>query len=105
MTRNNNTESHLEFLSPTTETNDKNSTHTDSKDEAPRQQTRSYKDAMNSPERKHWRDSMDYKLTKLEEVNTWSKINETNVPQGAQILLGMWVHLVKNLEAGEQKFR
>ena len=48
---------------------------------------------------------MDYELNKLKEMNTWSKINETNVPQGAQILLGMWVHLVKNLEAGEQKFR
>ena len=48
---------------------------------------------------------MDYKLTKLEEMNTWSQIDKTDIPQGAQILLGMWVHLVKNLEVGDQKFR
>jgi len=36
MTRKDNTESHMEFLSQTTETNDENDTHTDAKDEAPR---------------------------------------------------------------------
>jgi len=36
MSRNDNTESHMEFLSQTTETNDENDTHTDAKDEAPR---------------------------------------------------------------------
>ena len=48
---------------------------------------------------------MDYKLAKLEEMNMWSKIDEYDVPQSKQILLGMWVHLVKNLESGEKKFR
>jgi len=48
---------------------------------------------------------MDYKLNKLKDMNMWSKIDETDVPHRAQILPGMWVHMVKNLEAGEQKFR
>lgn len=47
---------------------------------------------------------MDYKLTKLEEMNMWSEIDETDVPQGIQILPGMWVNIVKNLETGERKF-
>jgi len=54
---------------------------------------------------KAYKDTMDYKLTKLKEMNTWSEIDKTDVPQGAQILPGMWIHLVKNLEVGEQKFR
>src|SRR5882724_6417404 len=66
---------------------------------------KAYKDAMNSPEGKDWKGAMNYKLTKLEEINTWSKMDETDVPQGAQILQGMWVHLVKNLELGEQKLK
>ena len=66
---------------------------------------RAYKDAMNSPEGKQWRDTMDYELNKLKEMNMWSKIDEIDVPQRAQILPGMWVHMVKNLEVGEQKFR
>ena len=52
-----------------------------------------------------YKDAMDYKLNKLEEMNMWSEIDEIDVPQRAQILLGMWVHMVKNLEVGEQKFR
>ena len=48
---------------------------------------------------------MDYELNKLEEMNMWSEIDETDIPNRAQILLGMWVHMVKNLEVGEQKFR
>ena len=39
--RNDNTESHLEFPSQTSETNDTKNTHTDAKDGAPRQRTRS----------------------------------------------------------------
>jgi len=66
---------------------------------------KAYKDTVNSLEGKQWRDTMDYKLIKLEEMNTWSEIKNTNIPQGAQILPGMWLHLVKNLEVGEQKFR
>jgi len=38
-------------------------------------------------------------------MNTWSEIDESDIPQEAQILLGMWVHLIKNLELGDQKFR
>src|SRR5882724_12809062 len=60
---------------------------------------------MNSPEGKLWKDIMDYELTKLEEMNMWSEIDKANVPQEAQILPGMWVHLIKNLESGDQKFR
>jgi len=48
---------------------------------------------------------MDYELAKLEEMNTWSDIEESNIPQDKQILPGMWVHLVKNLESGERKYR
>src|SRR5882724_7051822 len=48
---------------------------------------------------------MDYELNKLEEMDTWKEIDETNVPQEAQVLPGMWVHLIKNLESGERKFR
>jgi len=50
------------------------------------------------------KDAMDYELAKLEEMNTWSDIEESNIPQDKQILPGMWVHLVKNLESGERKF-
>jgi len=66
---------------------------------------KTYSEAINSPESKLWRDAMDYELSKLEEMNTWSEMNESDVPQGDQILPGMWVHLVKNLESGEKKFR
>src|SRR5882724_11402723 len=48
---------------------------------------------------------MDYELNKLEEMETWSEFDETDVPQEAQVLPGMWVHLIKNLESGERKFR
>jgi len=48
---------------------------------------------------------MDYKVTKLEEMNTWTEIDESDLPPGAQSLLGMWVHLIKNLETREHKFR
>ena len=34
---------------------------------------------------------MDYKLAKLKEMNTWSEINELDVPADTQILPGMWV--------------
>jgi len=46
-----------------------------------------------------------YELTKLEELDTWSEFNEADIPQEAQVLPGMWVHLVKNPEPGGQKFR
>ena len=48
---------------------------------------------------------MDYELAKLEEMNTWSEIDDNDIPDGTQILPGMWVHIVKNLESGERKFR
>src|SRR5882724_6212515 len=64
-----------------------------------------YKDAVESPEGQHWKEAMDYELTKLEEMNTWTEIDESDLPPGAQVLLGMWVHLIKNLETGECKFR
>jgi len=66
---------------------------------------KAYSDAIESPKGKLWKDAMDHELAKLEEMNTWSDIEESNVPQGKQILLGMWVHLVKILESGERKFR
>ena len=53
---------------------------------------RNYEDAVNSPEGKIWRDAMDYKLTKFEEMNTWNEIDESDVPSNAQVLPGMWVH-------------
>src|SRR5882724_6865837 len=66
---------------------------------------KAYEDPMKSPEGKHWREAMDYELNKLEEMETWSEFDEIDVPQEAQVLPGMWVHLIKNLESGEQKFR
>ena len=64
-----------------------------------------YKDAVESLEGHLWKNVMDYKLSKLKEMNTWSEIDKSDVPQESQILLGMWVHLIKNLESGECKFR
>jgi len=65
---------------------------------------RNYEDVVNSPEGKLWRDVMDYELAKLEEMNTWNEIDESDIPLNAQVLPGMWVHLVKMLESGERKF-
>jgi len=65
---------------------------------------RNYEEAVNSPEEKLWRDAMDYELAKLEEMNTWDEIDESDVPSSAQVLPGMWVHLVKKLESGDKKF-
>ena len=48
---------------------------------------------------------MDYELNKLKEMDTWSEFSKTDVPRETQVLPGMWVHLIKNLESGEQKFR
>ena len=42
---------------------------------------RTYSKAVNSPEGKSWKDAMDYELSKLEEMNTWSEFNETDIPQ------------------------
>src|SRR6266481_3945946 len=47
---------------------------------------RAYSDAVNSSEGKLWKDAMDYELAKLEEMNTWSDIDEQDVPPGAQVL-------------------
>ena len=64
-----------------------------------------YKDAVESPEGQHWKEAMDYELTKLEEMNTWTEIDKLDLPPGAQVLPWMWVHLIKNLETGEHQFR
>ena len=64
-----------------------------------------YSDVIRTTEGKLGKDAMDYELAKLEEMNTWSEINEGDIPQGEQVLLGMWVHLVKNLETGDKKCR
>jgi len=32
---------------------------------------------------------MDYELTKLEEMNTWSDIDESDIPREAQVLLAL----------------
>ena len=66
---------------------------------------KAYSNAINSPEGKSWKDAMDYELTKLEEMDTWSEIDRADILHGAQVLPGMWVHIVKNLESGERKFR
>jgi len=66
---------------------------------------RAYNDAINSPEGKLWKEAMDYELAKLEEMNTWSEVDKSDVLSGTQILPGMWVHLIKNLETGGKKFR
>ncbi len=50
---------------------------------------KAYTDAINTPEGVLWKEAMDYELTKLEEMDTWSKINEANVPSSAQVLLGI----------------
>jgi len=65
---------------------------------------KAYTDAVNSPKGKLWKEAMDYKLTKLEEMNTWSEVGRSDMPSGAQVLPGMWVHLIKILESGEKKF-
>jgi len=66
---------------------------------------KTYKDAIESPEGPHWKEAMDYELSKLEEMNMWSEIDKTDIPPKAQILLGMWVHNTKTLESGKQKHR
>ena len=43
--------------------------------------SQAYSDAIHTPEGKLWKDVMDYELAKLEEMNTWSKINEGDIPQ------------------------
>src|SRR5882724_5190874 len=63
-----------------------------------------YNDAVSSPEAKHWKDAMDYELTKLSEMNTWDEMNESNVPLNMQVLPGMWVHMIKKQETGDLKF-
>jgi len=66
---------------------------------------RAYSDAVNSLEGKFWKDAMDYELNKLEEMNTWDKIDLKGIPDNAQVLPGMWVHTIKNFESKDQKFR
>jgi len=34
---------------------------------------------VDSPEEKQWRDAMNYELTKLEEMNTWSEIDKSDL--------------------------
>ena len=66
---------------------------------------KAYTDTINSPKGKLWKEAMGYELTKLKEMNTWSEVDKYDVPSSAQILLVRWVHLIKNLELGEKKFR
>jgi len=66
---------------------------------------KAYEDAVESSEGQQWKDAMDYELTKLEEMNTWSEINKLDISPKAQILPRMWVHLIKTLESKECKFR
>ena len=65
---------------------------------------KAYNDVINLPEGKLWKEAMDYELTKLKEMNTWSEVDKSDVPSDAQILPCMWVHLIKNLESGGKKF-
>src|SRR5882724_5465621 len=67
--------------------------------------SKGYKDAVSSPEAKHWKDVMDYELAKLSEMNTWDEMNESDIPLSAQVLLGMWVHLIKKQKMGDLKFQ
>src|SRR5882724_389601 len=48
---------------------------------------KAYTDTVNSPEGKLWKEAMDYELTKLEEMNTWSEVDRSDVPSGTQVLL------------------
>jgi len=63
-----------------------------------------YKDAISSPEPNLWKDAMDYKLSKLSEMNTWDEMDESEIPSSVQVLPGMWVDLVKKQEMGNLKF-
>ena len=63
---------------------------------------KTYTDVVNTPEGMLWKEVMDYKLTKLEEVNTWTEIEAMDIPSNAQVLLGM---SIKILEYGDKKFR
>jgi len=66
---------------------------------------KAYTDAINTLEGPLWKEAMDYELTKVEEMNTWTETEATDVPPDTQILLGMWVHVIKNLESGDKRFR
>ena len=65
---------------------------------------KAYTDTINAPEGALWKEAIDYELTKLE-MNTWTQTEAMDIPPDAQILLGMWVHIIKNLELGGKKFR
>ena len=65
---------------------------------------RGYQDAIKLTEGKNWTDAMDYELSKLEEMNMWTEVKANDIPDDAQVLPGMWVHIVKKLEMGENKF-
>src|SRR5882724_2609274 len=66
---------------------------------------KTYTDTINGLEGSLWKEAMDYELTKLEEMNTWAETEATDVAADTQILPGMWVHTMKNLELGNKKFR
>ena len=53
-----------------------------------------HKDALQLPEAKHWADAMNYKMSKLEEMDTWVEIDKKNIPDNAQVFPGMWVNIV-----------
>ena len=48
---------------------------------------------------------MDYELSKLDEMNTWEEVERKDIPDGMDILPGMWVNTVKKQDSGEQRFR
>ena len=48
---------------------------------------------------------MDYELSMLSEMNTWDEMDNSDIPSSAQVLPGMWVHLVKKQELGDLKFQ
>ena len=37
---------------------------------------KTYRDAIETPEGPHWKEAMDYELSKLKEMNTWSAIDK-----------------------------
>ena len=54
---------------------------------------RTYLNTIKSSKGKFWKDAMDYESDKLEEMNTWDKIDSNNITDDDQILPGIsgWV--------------
>jgi transposase InsO family protein len=64
------------------------------------EEPKSYEEAMDSPQRKHWKRAMDEEMASQREHKTWTEVPRSSVPRGKRILPSRWVFKAKRDASG-----